>query len=173
MSKQALELEDRSQRRIDRFHVTSPRQYWWRPRWWTEEVLCSKKSFIAADSTRTKTIYCLLYFFYWPTFEEKESILNLNVFGVLGYSFKRLKPSRPSILPGDGSTTPPPPPKKKGGRRGDSTLRMKKCESQESTGYRKREVLLTLPLHPTPLPRIHYIIYLLFKLVEHLIAAKT
>ena len=152
MSRQALELEDRSQRRIDRFHVTSPRQYWWRPRWWTEEVLCSKKSFIAADSTRTKTIYCLLYFFYWPTFEEKESILNLNVFGVLGYSFKRLKPSRPSILPGDGSSTPPPPPpKKKRGRRGDSTLRMKKCESQESTGYRKREVL-TLPLHPPPPP---------------------
>ena len=37
--------------------------------------------------------------------EEKESILNQNVFGAFGYSFMRLKPSGPSILPGDGSIT--------------------------------------------------------------------
>ena len=51
---------------------------------------------------------------------------------------------------------------------------MKKCESQESTGDRKRGVLRPPPfIPPPPPPHIHYIIYLLFKLVEHLIAAKT
>ena len=132
MSKHALELEDRSQRRIDRFHVTSPRQYWWWPCWWTQKVLCSQNNFIAADSTRTKTIYCLPDFVYWPTFEEKESILNLNVFGVLGYSFMRLKPSGPSILPEDGSSTPKK--KKRGGGVGILQIGWKSVRAKRALG---------------------------------------
>ena len=91
---------------------------------------------MAADSTRTKTIYSLLNFVYWPTCEEKESILNQNVFGAFGYSFMRLKPSGPSILPGDGSTTQKKKKKKKEIEKGGGGILGRKREHwvQEAGG---------------------------------------
>ena len=123
-----------------------------------------QKNFMAADSTRTKTIYSSLNFVYWPTCEEKESILNQNVFSAFGYSFMRLKPSGPSILRGDGSTTQKKKKKKKkrDRERGRGDSRMKKRALGTGSGW----------FWPSP-PRLPYIIYQHFKLLEHLIAAKT
>ena len=70
----------------------------------------------------------------------------------------RLKPSGPSILPGDGSIT----------------QKTKKQKQKKKENKKKREhwVQEAGSSDPPP-PRLPYIIYQHFKLLEHLIAAKT
>ena len=84
--------------------------------------------------------------------EEKESILNLNVFGVLGYSFMRLKPSGPSILPGDGSTTPKR--KKKRGGRGILQVGWKSVRAKRALGTGSARFWDPPPSSPPP-PHTH------------------